>query len=180
MAFEISTVTVAIVALLVSIGTFMFSMWQWIRTRKSEQFKIAREIMDKVEADHRKLFQFTPGNRYPFLPDEEKENFVYEFTQYLGFMQLNIRYLSYLVEKKEIKNKHVLNYYRDGVIQLLDYINSQYEWVEGKPERRIMDKWPGYHAEIPSLKKVWEHERIPRLKKISKRFKKLWKHERKA
>ena len=113
--------------------------------------------MDKIHADFRKAFEYDLSTTFPKAGSEDdKRKLVYEYLILLGFMMINIRYLSYLVEQGEIKNRDILNFYRNEMLYYLTYLNNSYTWAEGSSQSHLMSKWPGYHEDIPRLKHIWE------------------------
>jgi hypothetical protein len=154
-----TTLVVAGVSLVVAISALSVAMATYFRNRKSEQIRVAREIMEKVDLDYRKAFEFDPSETWPSTgEDKEKRKFVYDYLVLLGYMVANLRYLSYLVKQGEIYNKTVLRFYRRKVIGILDYLDQEYTWAEKSSQHNLMAKWPGYHAAIPILKKIWEEK----------------------
>lgn len=151
------TVIVAVASLVVAVAALGVAFVTYFRNRKSEQIRIAREIVDKIEIDFRKAFEIDPAANWPTTgSDAQKRKFTYDYLVLLGFMTINIRDLTYLIQQKEIYNKSVLKAYHKKIIHYLNYLDGEYKWAEESSQSQLMAKWPEYHDDVKSLRKVWE------------------------
>jgi hypothetical protein len=115
----------AIAALIASALIFWFG---YRRTRYSEQIKIARELMDRIDIKNQKLDEYLEKNPLQVIeqPDgslkkvdmsyEQVEDFSRHFREVLS----EIEYYVYLSEKEELENKNVKRYYGPKVIVAWD------------------------------------------------------------
>jgi hypothetical protein len=83
-----------------------------------------------------------------------------QYIERFGAIHRDIRYFTYLVDKNEVENKHVLKYHRDDVAFYLDFLDNFYAMAEKTTQgSKIMERFKEYHERIPALKKMWEHLR---------------------
>lgn len=110
----------AVVALVVTAFTFGFSIWQWNKKSKSEQFKMAREMRDKIELKINEFTQFHELNRDLLSAAKRSESAnvrANRFRRSMDFLMkissvLNEMYeFTWFVEKGEISDKKVINYF---------------------------------------------------------------------
>ena len=154
-----NTIVLAVASIIVALSALSVTISTYFRNRKSEQIKLAKEIMDKIDSDGREAFEMDPAKNWPSIGTEAaKRDFAHKYLVLLGLMVTNIRYFSFLVKHGEINNKAVIGFYCQKVIRALDYLDGEYEWAEGSSQSHLMAAWPGYHDAIPILKEIWEQK----------------------
>lgn len=138
-----------VVALFFTAFTFGFTIWQWNRRRKSDQIKIARELIDRIETKRQKFDDFCEKNRVRVEPPHKLEvqggRGVQEFAEYFLSVLNEIDYYFYLVDKHELE-ENVLKYDWAKLFDQLDYFYPIYEIArEGLKsttrERLIEESW---------------------------------------
>jgi hypothetical protein len=145
----------AVAALIASAVTFWFG---YIRTRRSEQIRIARDLMDRIQT---KIDQYEK--------EETKRVRIVERELLLFQLTDDIDYFSYLIKRHEIVEKNVLDYYAPKLYQYLQSIKRNFTslnqekpgtnedsrldclisfWKDKLRERGILDK---YDTRISSI-----------------------------
>jgi hypothetical protein len=105
------------------------------RTRKSEQIKIASELSDKIETAYTKALKFRTYNPYPASGSDDVKTTWFQQTVELDYaVERHIRYFSYLVDEKELEDRHVVNYYRDSMLIILNILDSSCTFAEDTPQ----------------------------------------------
>jgi hypothetical protein len=75
-----NTVILAVASIMVAGAAFAIAVATYLRNRKSEQIRIAREIMDKIDSDYRKTFEIDPAKNWPSNgTDDAKREFAYKY-----------------------------------------------------------------------------------------------------
>ena len=153
---------VAIVALIASAFTFWFG---YVRTRKSEQIKTARELYDTISSDYDKTLYQT-HSEYDKLDSDKKEEWMVKTITECTAVQRKIRYFSYLIESQKIEN-NVVGYYRNYILGYLKGLDELYTSVKTDPiGQKVMESYPKYHEQIGTLKMMWNHKKISKLKAL--------------
>lgn len=156
----------AIGALIASPLIFWFG---YRRTVRTEEIKTVSDIMNKTDKAFRTVYEFYFQRPPSQVSDENKSRWFRLYLGYLNDLQMNIRYLTVLVQNKEIKAKHLVDHCRLHVTYYLEYLDEYYTWIEGDyKEFKKPDLTRGYHAEIPRLMKTWKQEKVSRWQKIPK------------
>jgi hypothetical protein len=113
----------AIVALIASSLIFYFG---YSRTRKSEQVKISREIMDRINLKFRTFLEIKPHD-IQYAKAEEIKRSLNAMTD----VYAEIEYFNSLLDMEEIKDKKIANYcipkiqaYLWQMVEYLDYIRK--------------------------------------------------------
>lgn len=114
----------AVIALFFSAFTLAFAVWQWHRRGKSEQIKVAKEIMDSLDTKRQKLNAFLDRN--PLFASNQQGDFPLrkseECVECLLEVLSEIEYFLYLIDKHEIEDKNLLDYYRPKVRNIIDFV----------------------------------------------------------
>jgi|SRR5215216_2364561 len=121
---------IAVVAVTVAVASIVIT---YSRTRKSEQIKIAREIVDNINIADRNWYEFKRKNTYPSGGSiEDKRKWIEDALYILDHLLVGVRYFTYLVNQKEIDNKSVLNYYKVFVLPELGDMDEAFQFIEEK------------------------------------------------
>jgi hypothetical protein len=164
---------IAILALCVAGGSSAFTAFAFLKTysrnRKSEQIKIAREIMDNLNIQTKNLYEFPKKNDYGTSTDAHAK-YVEGFLSTLNYLRSPLRYFAYLVAQKEIDDISILNYYRNAVLIILDQVERVCRYIEEKGKSRtamgdtLGDSLPKdlpsdiaeIRGEVSLNRKIWE------------------------
>lgn len=148
MAIEIFGFTVTDIATIGALFATAFTFWfGYSRTRKSEQIKIANEIMTKIDSNAKDILNFSlnqPVLKYDpkavITPERKME--IFKFTQKIiitiGMILQDIEYFNYLVQNKEINSKVVLSFYASDMIIVLASINTMVTGIKDEWKKKLI------------------------------------------
>jgi hypothetical protein len=170
---------VAIGALIASTLIFWFG---YSRTRKSEQIKIAREVMDNIE--RRRLTVIDLFNTISTLIDENKdidEEIIKKIRLAVAEILEDIEYFTYLIENHEIEDKLVVKYYHPKIRRTLDWLIRASKTLDNRSSLRPKPSHIELSVDVPfAMKKInedcsyaleyWESLQSSRIKKIFNKF----------
>jgi hypothetical protein len=140
------------------------------RGRKSEQIKIARETRDTINVAHDRCNTFMDKDLFPEGGStDDKNDWLTRYLLIIENISYPVRYFTFLATEKEIKNRKVLKYYKDSILQTLAYLEIRFADVERMatvdgviiltPDRA---SWVARHRqEVLENREFWEH--IPTL-----------------
>jgi hypothetical protein len=140
----------AIVALIASPLIFWIG---YSRTRKSEQIKIARELLESISMKYRKFDDFVDRN--PFLSTTVQPKI---YLEYIVEIIEEISYFIYLIKSHEIEKKYVITYHRGRVLWVLREMQKKRSSIEKlvKPEQEDLKKRvQSYKIKIESMEIMW-------------------------
>lgn len=150
-AIDVGTFIVAIGALAASTTTFVLT---YSRNMKSEQMKVVLDIYARILGERNCIHRVAP--LYPDTStDEEKEKWVKEHLESASTVVGLIKYFTYLVDVREIKEKHVLDYYSDYIRTVLHELRVICEWVTNKTNHGNMY----LNDDILRLEERWKQRR---------------------
>jgi hypothetical protein len=127
---------VAIGALIASSLIFWFG---YVRARKSEQIKIAREHMDRMNARckdfeerFKKLEDKFKDGKEDFSPNRSQQNAadLKDYVENVDDIRHEIAYFDLLVMNHEILDKHVLSYYAPRITKVLTSMIAKLRHIE--------------------------------------------------
>jgi len=135
LAFDISEIiTISIAALAVIV-----SVLSWTRSRKSEQVRISKEIWDDIGPRIRAIHEW---------PFERGEPDFIKLKREMDFVKNDLGYFVFFVEKGEIRDRDILEYYNDrmnDVDKNMQRIMNNYlitkEWEEVKEILEFIKKY---------------------------------------
>ena len=139
----------AVVALFFTAFTFAFTMWQWNRRRKSEQIRIAREIMDRIVMKGDKDIYEPDWTR---LKEEELKSYINEYSFLIGGVLSEVEYFIYLIKSGEIEDKNILKYYCPRVENWLQIGHIQFMKTISYLEAPVK-QFPAMAEHLDALKK---------------------------
>lgn len=125
---------IAILALCVAGGSSIFTAFAFLKTygrsRKSEQFKIARDIRDQINSGITARSKFT-SDTYPAQGTvEDRRKWIVELLHVLDNNKALVDYFTELIEQKEIRDKGVMKYYKEPTLRELRELEIFYEFIE--------------------------------------------------
>jgi hypothetical protein len=143
------------------------------QNRKSEHIRMAREIRDDINDQMTSYdkFRLERGD-YPDKGTlDEKFNWIVELHRILIAARAALRYFTFLIKRKEIKDPNILDYYRDANLKNLNDIDNKYQLIETEMKRdaKLEKELSGVltsdpssavakiHLELSEAKEVWEH-----------------------
>ena len=136
------------------------------RGRKSEQIKIARESRDMINVAHDKCNTFIEKDLFPEGGStDDRNDWLTRYLLIIENVSYPIRYFTFLATEKEIKDRKVLKYYRDSILQTLTYLENRFADVErmATVDRVIIltpdrASWVARHRqEVWENREFWEH-----------------------
>lgn len=167
---------IAILALCIAGGSSVFTAFAFLKTfgrnRKSEQFKIARDIQDNINSGITARNKFTSATYPDEASVEDRSNWIVELLHVLDENKAQVSYFTELVEQKEIRDKGVMKYYKKSVLRELGRLENNYAFIEEKTRLDTKlaasagksfseDLFSGLariRCELLHHKKVWEHK----------------------
>jgi hypothetical protein len=159
--------TPANIAITISLSTLGFSIWQWTRTRKSEQLKIARELTYSIHGSRQILDAFF--DRYNVSPPKEERDYrlrAVEWIRSLGdFMYEIEEFKFFIVFQGKENNNEILNYKMRLLVDLT-YVQELRRLLpfEDQKTREHYDKW------ITELREWCEKGNERRIQKAKERL----------
>ena len=136
------------------------------RGRKSEQIKIARETRDTINVAHDRCNIFMDKDLFPERGSaDDKNDWLTKYLQIIETVSYPVPYFTFLATEKEIKNRKVLKYYKNSILQTLAYLENRFADVERlatvdgviilTPDRA---SWVARHRqEVLENREFWEH-----------------------
>jgi hypothetical protein len=125
---------IAILALCIAGGSSLFTAFAFLKTygrnRKSEQFKIARDIRDKINSGINTRRNFATYKFREKGSVEDKRNWIVELVFVLDENKAQVGYFTELVKQKEIRDKGVMKYYKKNILSELEHLDDCYAFVE--------------------------------------------------
>jgi hypothetical protein len=114
--------------------TFGITFW---RTRKSEQIRIVSEFSRNLNEAENKIAEISDMPQY----EDQKE---IRYKQYLNQWE----FFSFLVNKGEIKDKHIREYFKPSLISDYESIFARYKQLaenenEYEEFKKLYKKWKG-------------------------------------
>lgn len=131
----------------ISLSALSVSIITFIKKRKSDQFRIALDISDRLEKATDELIQASEiaGNQFTSFESDKRHNALRQPTLHL----LNVyEFLSFLVNNGEINNKNIIKYFKPGMIEEIKQIFGDYPDI-------AQDET---YDDIKKLLKKWEDE----------------------
>ena len=146
---------IAIFALGVAIAAFIVQYFSHKRSERSEQISLSRDIWDRIEN------QYTIIKVWTLLKEtvrQSKESRI-DLKRALGALKNELGYFVTLVEKGEIKELFILEYYQKKLFDIHFIAKSIGRWyadIRSYPEmREILDLVKRYH-ELTGMIKEYE------------------------
>jgi hypothetical protein len=173
----------ALVALALSIASVWLTTSQWRQRKKSEEIKIAREHMERINMNKKKLEEFVDTSRDQREKEVDKmvtngaklgdvivERIMIHihFTELVADVCSEVDQFRYLITEHEIKDKNVINRYRPQVFQVLARLEvlCESELNRGRgqsseeDDRESIKKYLySYFDKIRESKKDWSENR---------------------
>ena len=146
---------VAIGAVLISLSTLGFSVWQWTRTRRSEQLKVSRELMYRIFERRQVLDAVFDGyTATPPIAPTDVAHRTLEWTRSIRDFMFEIHeFRSYVNHQKIDKRSEILQYKKRLNGDLL-YIQGAHKLLPFNVSKSL---GPGIDNEINELKKWCNH-----------------------
>jgi len=158
---ELVSIIVASIAAVISISTFVI---QHRSVRKTEQMKIAMEINSKLDDAENKIFEIKDQIKQIEYENEDlspyqsansdkniakisilKRNLKDASLHYMNLWE----FLSFLVNKKEIHNSNIIEFFKPNLISGTDDVFEDYPEI--KNNKNVFE-------EIKQLRKKWDDE----------------------
>ena len=120
---EISIGDIAAIAALVSSALIFW--FGYSRTRKSEQNKIARELMDRINTKQLRLFEDIWNRKpEPEGSQEVKSKWIEDLAGAMEPLLSEIEYFTHLLKVKEIDDNEVIQYYGARISAILSGVKD--------------------------------------------------------
>jgi hypothetical protein len=113
----------AFVALIASPLIFWFG---YIRSRKSEQIKIAREVIDRIDVKSRRLSQTSPDKE-----EIKSIKSTHDVITIIYDLLSEIEYFGYLLRIHEIRDENILKYYIPRVSWVFEVLGFYLNDIKG-------------------------------------------------
>jgi hypothetical protein len=144
---------VAIVALVVSaVVSALLFYYGHTRGKKSEQIRIGREIWDRIETQYQIIKDWILEREAVHHEPQSRK----ELRRAIRSLRNELRYFVYLTEEGEMKERLVLEYYRERMSEVQNnvrFINKLYADIRSYPEmQEILDLVKKYHILIGKIK----------------------------
>src|SRR5215216_7754138 len=156
MAFDVYGVGLAAAALIVSVVLFIIGHK---RSKKSEQVRISRYIWESIRIQYRIIHEW-PMKDNATLQSEDSQKIAdsqMEVRRALYLLNDDLSYFVYLVDKGEIVDSSILEYYRKQLSHVhvdVNHIMSWYPHVkEYRPSHEIIEHIKKYDSLLGKKKK---------------------------
>lgn len=116
----------AVVALFFTAFTFLFSMWQWTRKRKSEQITIARELVERLNIKYQRFQTRNEGMEHRYArhsatnPVYAPEKDLMKYIQYLDAIIWEFEYFFYLIDSKILEDDKNIGFYKSKLRSMFE------------------------------------------------------------
>jgi hypothetical protein len=121
----VTTVTIALIALIVSVVTFYISH---TRASRSEQIKMSWDLWERINEKYDRIREGVGTKEWP----KDKSGYVAVPTHMVWSLIRKIDFLAYLILVEYIKDEEVLRYYKTYLSQYIEAILKYYT----PPDRR--------------------------------------------
>jgi hypothetical protein len=146
---EISIGDIAAIAALIASPLIFWVGYS--RTRKSEQIKISREHMDRLDAGYKRFEEDFKGLEAKFgkssedftpVPGQVQTNAgqLEEYLKRLNDITREIDYFDHLVTSHEVLDKNVLSYYAPRMTNTLEILISKLNRIQEMKDRGVSDE----------------------------------------
>ncbi|MGD1835323.1 MAG: hypothetical protein ACPKQO_06340 [Nitrososphaeraceae archaeon] len=123
MAYDFISIVIAVIAIIISIITFA-------KRKKSDQFKIALDINNKLEKN---IDEFSKSDFSPENSDELSNDDPSQRSKAIQLLS-TIEFLSFTINHKEITNKNIIQYFKSPLINESKKIFQKYPDFEENKE----------------------------------------------
>jgi hypothetical protein len=126
---------ISMLAVAISLLSFTIVLWHNKRKAKSDQFKFALDLNDRIERIDDKISDLIERFNRSAKSDDDRKSFL-DAKEDLSSEKLNtLVFLSLLISNNEITNKSIIKHFKPTLIEDTKYLFKEYSELEKDDEK---------------------------------------------